>query len=98
MDRRKFLLNTITASTALTLTGCGKKTQNFKVENNKLIEKEKSIEFNNDYDVIVCGAGPAGIGAAIGAAKDGQKVLLIESGGCLGGTWTRGLLSWIFDF
>ncbi|WP_198306282.1 NAD(P)/FAD-dependent oxidoreductase [Arcobacter vandammei] len=33
---------------------------------------------DNIYDLIVLGAGPAGIMASISAAKDGKKVLLIE--------------------
>lgn len=44
------------------------------------------------YDVVVAGGGPAGIGAAIAAAKNGMKVLLIEGNGCLGGTSTAGAL------
>jgi FAD-dependent oxidoreductase family protein len=49
------------------------------------------------YDVIVCGAGPAGVSAAIAAAREGAKTLLLEVKGCLGGTWTSGLLSWVMD-
>ena len=49
------------------------------------------------YDVIVCGGGPAGVCAAIRAARDGASVLLIEKQGCLGGVWTSGLLSWFLD-
>ena len=52
----------------------------------------------NDADVIVCGAGPAGIAAAITAARAGAKVRLFEVHGCLGGVWTAGLLTYIFDF
>lgn len=37
------------------------------------------------YDVIVCGGGAAGIAAAIGAAKEGAKVCLVEKYGFLGG-------------
>ena len=40
------------------------------------------------YDVVVVGAGPSGIGAAIGAAKAGSSVLLVDenpvSGGLMG--------------
>lgn len=45
------------------------------------------------YDVIVCGAGPAGIGAALSAAKNGATTLLIEKDGSLGGVATNGLMS-----
>ena len=41
-------------------------------------------------DVAVCGGGPAGIGAAIAAARAGLKTVLIEATGCLGGTSTSG--------
>lgn len=43
-------------------------------------------------DVIVCGGGPAGIGASIAAARHGLKTLLIELNGCVGGTSTAGAL------
>jgi len=45
-----------------------------------------------EYDVVVCGGGPAGIGAAVAAGRAGQKTLLIEFNGCLGGTATAGAL------
>ncbi|MFA7342979.1 MAG: FAD-dependent oxidoreductase [Terrimicrobiaceae bacterium] len=48
-------------------------------------------------DVVVCGGGPAGIAAAIGAARAGAGTLLLEGQGCLGGIWTSGLLGWILD-
>ena len=37
------------------------------------------------YDVIIIGGGFAGIGAAISAAREGVKVLLVEKGNSLGG-------------
>ncbi|MFA5562490.1 MAG: FAD-dependent oxidoreductase [Eubacteriales bacterium] len=49
------------------------------------------------YDVIVAGAGPAGVAAAISAARAGAKTLLLESGSCLGGVWTAGQLVWLFE-
>lgn len=50
-----------------------------------------------DHDVIVCGAGPAGVAAALGAARTGASVLLLDCAGCLGGVWTAGSLTWIID-
>jgi flavin-dependent dehydrogenase len=37
-----------------------------------------------NYDVIVCGAGPAGVSAAIAAGRTEARTLLIEVKGCLG--------------
>ena len=47
----------------------------------------------NDTDVLVCGGGPAGIGAALRAAREGVSVTLVESQGCLGGIATAGMMS-----
>lgn len=51
----------------------------------------------DECDVVVCGAGPAGVAAALSAARSGAKTRLIEVHGCLGGIWTAGLLTWILD-
>ena len=61
-------------------------------------EPGQKLELNDDADVIVCGAGPAGIAAALTAARAGAKTRLFEVHGCLGGVWTAGLLTYIFDF
>lgn len=46
-------------------------------------------------DVLVCGGGPAGMGAAVASARNGAKTLLVEHFGCLGGQATAGLvLTW----
>jgi len=44
------------------------------------------------WDVIVVGGGPAGCTAAISAAREGAKTLLVEATGCLGGMGTVGLV------
>lgn len=53
---------------------------------------EKLLKTNEEYDVIVAGAGPAGIAAAAAASREGAKVLLIEQSGQLGGMATNGLV------
>ncbi len=58
----------------------------------------RDIPYAEDADVIVCGAGPAGITAAITAARAGARVRLFEWRGCLGGIWTAGLLGYFLDF
>jgi ribulose 1,5-bisphosphate synthetase/thiazole synthase len=45
------------------------------------------------YDVIVCGGGPGGIAAALGAARLGMNTLLIERYGFLGGGATAMLVN-----
>jgi hypothetical protein len=44
------------------------------------------------YDVIVCGAGSAGVAAAYGAARAGARTLLIERLGFGGGTPVAGMI------
>ncbi|MBQ4119923.1 MAG: FAD-dependent oxidoreductase [Clostridia bacterium] len=44
------------------------------------------------YDVIVVGGGPAGICAAVSAARQGVKTLLVEQNGFCGGMATAGLV------
>lgn len=43
-----------------------------------------------DSDVLVLGGGPAGIAAALAAAREGAQVTLIEGQACLGGMATSG--------
>ena len=56
----------------------------------------EKISYNRDlpveggWDVIVCGSGPAGICAAVSAARQGEKTLLLERYGALGGNLTLG--------
>lgn len=59
-------------------------------------EAARDVPVVEDVDVLIAGAGPAGIGAALAAAAGGAKVRLIEVHGCLGGVWTAGLLTWLF--
>lgn len=63
----------------------------------KAHEPSRDVPVSGVYDVVVCGGGPAGIAAALAAARCNASVLLIEAHGCLGGVWTAGALSWIID-
>ncbi len=56
-------------------------------------EPARDLPVSGEYDVIVAGAGPAGIGAALSAAREGADTLLIEQFGDVGGVSTVGLMS-----
>lgn len=57
------------------------------------ISYTKSIPTVGEYDVVVLGGGPSGVCAAIEAARNGARVLLVEASGMLGGMATSGLVS-----
>ena len=61
-------------------------------------EPPRDLPVTEDADLIVVGGGPAGIGAAVTAARLGKRVRLFEMHGALGGIWTTGLLSCVIDF
>jgi len=46
---------------------------------------DKNLEVRHECDIIVAGGGPGGLGAAVMAARNGAKVILIERYGVLGG-------------
>ncbi len=56
------------------------------------IRYEKNIALTGEYDVAVLGGGPAGVCAAIEAARCGRRVLLAEATGMLGGMATSALV------
>lgn len=49
------------------------------------------------FDIAVCGGGVAGAAAAIAAAREGARVVLIERAGSLGGTLTEGFMPILHD-
>lgn len=59
----------------------------------KTMTYQKIIEVRDAYDVAVVGGGPAGICAAVAAAEQGARVVLIERFGIIGGNLTSGHVS-----
>ena len=85
MKRRDFLKSSgaalaggLLAGSAATVSGCSPKNE------------YKDL---GSTDVVVVGGGPAGVCAAIAAARNGAKTLIVEQGNCLGGMATRGLVA-----
>lgn len=52
--------------------------------------KQFQERYPSEYDVIVAGGGPAGVAAAVSAARQGAKTALVERYGILGGMLTAG--------
>ena len=88
MTRRTFFGTSLAAGVA---AGAGGASARF-------VEPARALPVDDWADVIVCGGGPAGVAAAVAAARAGRKVRLFELHGALGGVWTSGLLTYIFDF
>lgn len=54
---------------------------------------KKAIKESYETQVLVIGGGPAGVCAAISAARQGVKTMIVEQGGALGGMATLGLVA-----
>lgn len=61
-------------------------------------EPARQIPVEGEFDVIVCGGGPAGLIAAVAAARNGARTLLVERYGFLGGMATSALVTPISEF
>ncbi len=74
--------------------------QPFKQKNDhapSFTEPSQDIPVVETADLLVAGAGPAGVMAAIAAARRGVRVRLIEAQGALGGIWTVGCLPHLIE-
>jgi len=62
------------------------------------IAKQCGWKENGRYDLVVVGAGPAGIGAAVAAGRRGLRTALIETYGFAGGVATKSCVPIYFGF
>ena len=59
---------------------------------------QRDLEVRHEVDVLVVGGGPAGVAAAVSAARKGAKVFLAEATACLGGLGTSGMVPAFMQF
>lgn len=58
-----------------------------------IAEPARKTPVADEVDVLVLGAGPAGFGAALAAARNGAKTMIVEQYNCAGGMATAGMMS-----
>lgn len=58
-----------------------------------LVEPPRRTPIVREVDVLVCGGGVSGVGAALGAARSGAKTMVIERNAFLGGAATAVLMN-----
>lgn len=61
-------------------------------------EPSRSVPVIDEVDVLVVGGGPAGVSAAVSAARLGARTMLVEQHGGFGGMWTTGLVITLAGF
>ena len=96
VSRRRFL--TASATAAATVPFLSRAAPPPHATPGTFAEPARAIPLAGTADVIVCGAGPAGVTAAITAARAGARVQLLETHGALGSVWTSSLLGYLLDF
>jgi hypothetical protein len=59
---------------------------------------QRQVPVRHEVDILVAGGGPAGVAAAVAAARQGARVFLVERNTCLGGMGTAGMLPLFMPF
>ncbi len=99
MRRRKFLTALMgSAAAAMSGIGCGERSsweqtsESGTAGKGYITEPAREIPLIEEPDVLIVGGGPAGVAAALAAARVGANTILIERYNHLGGLWTGGLV------
>lgn len=98
MKRRDFVkLAALAAATPTSLSAAPDNPPAAAAKGKRIAEPARELPLAAEADVVVCGGGPAGVAAALAAARQGANTLVLENNGCLGGIWTGGLLAYLLD-
>lgn len=62
------------------------------------LQYQKTLPMRYEADLLVAGGGPAGIAAAVTAARQGLKVILAEQTGTPGGCGTLAMVPELMNF
>lgn len=72
--------------------------EHIEIHGDHVVENQRETPILAKVDVLVVGGGPAGVPAAVAAARAGAKTMLVEQNGYLGGMWTGGLVTTLAGF
>ncbi len=64
-----------------------------RIEADAIVEPPRRTPVVRDVDVLVCGGGVSGIGAALGAARAGARTMIVERNAFLGGAATAVIMN-----
>ncbi|MBN2329246.1 MAG: FAD-dependent oxidoreductase, partial [Candidatus Omnitrophica bacterium] len=99
MKRRTFLHNLALSPAAIAAGSTAARSNEAPIRNTTpfadaktVVEPAREVPVIEEPDVLVVGGGPAGVAAALAAARAGAETLLIERYNHLGGLWTGGLV------
>lgn len=70
----------------------------YEIHSERIVEAKRDTPILGRVDVLVVGGGPAGVAAAVAAARTGARTMLVERHGFLGGMWTAGLVTTVAGY
>jgi hypothetical protein len=91
--RRNFILTTaggVLGALASSCAGPGSREKSTTTRPDGITRPARDISLGDEADLVVCGGGSGGFGAALAAARMGMNVVLVERADCLGGNSVRG--------
>jgi len=91
-SRRDFLRGSVAAAALGGLSSTAAAAAPAGAAPQKEVVFQRHIPVRHEVDVFIAGGGPAGVAAALAAARQGARVFLVDRATCLGGMGTAGML------